>query len=243
MKNVQKVKKVLSIDMDYVMAPCIDLYNDCAGMVEFEEGNFWERVNIIRGIDKYLSYDEKKFVGVLRLLAAQLRKLDKDRFFFAEEHDMILEFLCNKNKSGEVFDVYNVDHHHDIYYGQEQKSEVERFDFACIANWVYYLGKNNLVNKYFWVRNENSSVFPREEVSGLSFPIDFDTYCGDLERLIREDIEFDYVFVCRSNEYFPEKFNHLFDALYQTACAVKDYVFFIWNTPYCIDGKSRPVQG
>ena len=33
------VKNVLSIDMDYIMAQCINMYNDCAGREELKNGN------------------------------------------------------------------------------------------------------------------------------------------------------------------------------------------------------------
>lgn len=234
------IKKVLSIDMDFLMGPCINLYNDCAGNEEFHKGNYWEQLNIIRGIDKHLSYDENKLVLIIELLATQLRKLSEDKFFFAEEHDMILEHLCREDNKNEIFDIYNLDHHHDIYYAPEQKSEVDRFDFACLANWVYYLGKNEKINKYYWVRNENSMAFPFEELRELTFPVDTDTYYRDLERLISE-VDFDYVFICRSSEYFPDKYNYLFDALLAMARAVKGWDYAVWNKPYCVDGKSRPT--
>ena len=234
------VKKVLSIDMDYLMGPCINLYNDCAGSEEFQHGDFWENVDRIRGIDEHLSFDERKLVFLVELLAKQAKNLGKERFFFGEEHDMILEFLCgDKKKAGEVYDVYNVDHHHDIYYAPNQKEDVDRFDFACLADWVYYLGKNNKINKYYWVKNPNSAEFPEQEIKNLTFPFDEETYCNDYAALL--DIEFDYVFICRSNNYFPKKYNYLFDLLLKLVNSFKNHEFVVWNTPYCVDGKTRHV--
>jgi len=235
------IKNVLSIDLDFVMGPCINLYNDCAGGEEFQNADFWDKVNMIRGIDQYLSYDENKYLFLVDILATQLRNLDADKIFFAEEHDMILEFLCREDKAGETFNIYNVDHHHDIYYNPTQKSEVDRFDYACLANWVYYLGKNEKINKYYWVRNENSAPFPEAEFSELTFPVDTDKYYKDLAKLVME-VNFDYVFVCRSNEYFPKKYNHLFESLRIMSSAVKNHNYDVWHVPYCVDGKSRPVQ-
>lgn len=232
------VKKVLSIDIDYLMSPCINLYNDCIGSDEFQHGNLWDKLNQLRGIDKHLAYDERSLVELTSLFCNQLRHVPKENIFFAEEHDMILEQL-SKIK-GEKFDIYNVDHHHDIYYNPQQKSEVDRFDFACLANWVYYLGKNDKINKYYWVRNENSARFSDAERIELTFPFDDETYCQDLIKL-DHDVIFDYIFVCRSNDYLPKKCDYLFDLFYRMACSTKNYNFFVWDKPYCVDGKSRPL--
>lgn len=235
-----KVKKVLSIDMDYIMGSCIQLYNDCVGSEQFENANFWEKMNQLRDIDKFLEYDRDKYIFVIDLFSRQLVYLDKDDIFFGKEHDSILEFLCgDPKKKDEIFDIYNVDHHHDLYYNPTQKSEVDRFDFACLADWVYYLGKNDKIHKYYWARNEKSDCFRPEEEVNLAFPTDFDTYFERPERL--REIDFDYVFVCKSAEYFPLKFHHLFESLRVMASGIKKYDFPVHSQPYCIDGKSRPI--
>ena len=236
---MSKVKKVLSIDMDYIMGPSIQLYNDCAGNDEFRQGKFWEKVNQLRGLDEFLKYDEKSLLYVMELFAKNAAALKPENIFFASEHDMILEFLCaDEAKKDFRFDIYNVDHHHDIYYNPQQKSEVDRFDFACLANWVYYLGKNHKIEKYHWISNNLSQPFDKNELHNLIFPVDFDTA---KKRKNLFDIDFDYVFVCRSAEYFPDKFKHFFELLRVTACGIHRQDFPVWNQDYCIDGKTRHV--
>ena len=235
----KNVKNVLSIDMDYIMAPCINLYNDCVGGDEFANMPFWAKVNEIRGVDKYLEYDPNKLLFVVDVLTNALKNVEPDKILFAAEHDMILELLCRDDNPYERFNVYNIDHHHDIYYNPTQKSEIDRFDYACLANWVYYLGKNEKIIKYFWVRNENSMPFPNGEISELTFPFDDEELFEHREKIF--DVKFDYIFCCQSHEYFPDKFAYLFDMLRILTENVKGKEMKVWNTPYCVDGKSRPV--
>lgn len=233
------VKNVLSIDMDYIMAPCINMYNDCAGSEEFKNGDFWTQVNMIRNIDKYLEYEPSKLLAVVDVFTHAIKDVPKNKIMFAEEHDMILELLCREDNIKETFNLYNMDHHHDIYYGPEQKSEIERFDFACLANWVYYLGKNEKLHKYYWIKNDNSAPFDESQISELTFPFDDDKAFKDPAKL--REIKFDYVFCCNSSEYFPAKFEYLFEMLIFIAENMKNTTYTRWSKPYCVDGKSRPV--
>lgn len=236
------VKKVLSIDMDYIVWECIQLYNDRIGNIEGAEGErFWDKINEIIDLQPFLKHDDKAFVMVLRLLCTQLRRLPAENFFFAKEHDMILNFLFDDpKKKGFMYDVYNVDHHHDIYYHPRQKEEVDRFDFTCLADWVYYMGKNETIHKYYWAKTPTSIPFPEEEMQHLTFPTDFETYSKDPQALF--DIDFDYVFVCKSSEYFPKKFYSFFEAMRQSAEAVKGVEYPVCTQSYCRDGKSKHIK-
>ena len=235
---MSKIKRVLSIDMDYIMAPSISLYEDLIGRPEFKGQSFWSQVNSIRNVDAHIEYDKGSLLFLIRLFSKSIAGLDPRNIFFCEEHDMILEFLTgDAGKSGEVFDLYNVDHHHDVYFNDRQKEEVERFDFACLANWVYYLGDNEKLAKYHWVRNAASSNFNEEDKKDLLFP--FEEILEGRDRLF--DIEFDYVCVCKSNDYFPEKYHQFFYMLKEIAEGLKGGEFFVWNTDYCENGRTRHV--
>ncbi len=234
-------KKVLSIDMDYIMGPSIQLYNDCSCEDDFRAGSFWEKVNRLRGIEPFLTYDEKKYVFLLKLLVKNLRRLEKRAVFFAEEHDMILELLAGGDKKDEIFEIYNLDHHHDLFYNPRQKEEVDRFNFASLASWAYYLGKNDKLAKYYWIHNENSQYIDAGAIRELDFPVDFDTYTEKYEELL--NIGFDYVFVCHSSEYLPPKFNHLFASLLAAAEGFYDGEIKVWNEAFCKDGKPRNIAG
>lgn len=238
----KKIKNVLSIDMDYIMAPSIGLYNDLAGNPEFQNCNFWEKVDMVRNVDKFVSFDENKLLFLTDIFAKQLGELDPENFFFANEHDGILEFLCgDEKKKDEVFNVYNIDHHHDVFYGPNQKADVDRFDFATLANWVYYLGKHEKLNKYYWVRNENSLPLEREACKMLDFPADLTNIWEKTEELF--NVKFDYVFVCKSAEFFPSKFQYLFEQFRIMAGSSKGRIYDVFLQPYCIDGKSRlPIK-
>lgn len=235
---MNKIKKVLSIDLDYIMGPSIVLYNDLVGNPEFAGKRFWEKIEELRGIEDYLKYDEESLLFLVGLFTRSIKDLQARNIFFAKEHDMILEFLCgNKEKASETFEIFNIDHHHDIYYGDRQKEEVDRFDFACLANWVYYLGKNEKIAKYHWIKNEKSIAFPEEDIKDLVFPVDF-----SLSRDNLWDIDFDYVFVCQSSEYLPRKFHQFFYLFKAIADNCLGESIPIWEQDYCVDGKTRHVE-
>ena len=235
------VKKVLSIDMDYIVWECIELYNDRIASINGKGEKFWEKINEIINLQPFLKHDENAFLLLLKLLCTQLRKLPEDRFYFAKEHDMILNFLFDDpEKKGFTYDVYNLDHHHDIYYNPRQKEEVDRFDFTCLADWVYYMGKNEKLHKYYWCKTPTAKSFPEAEIGNLTFPVDFTTYSKNPEALF--DIDFDYVFVCRSSEYLPSKFYSFFEAMRQSAEAVKGIAYPMHTQDYCKDGKSKHID-
>ena len=231
------IKKVLSIDLDYIMGPSIMLYNDLVGNPEFQGKEVWDKIEDLRGIEKFLSYDDESLVFITKLFTKAVKDLPEDRIFFGKEHDMILEFLCGDPiKAEELFDVYNIDHHHDIYYGDRQREEVDRFDFACLANWVYYLGKNEKIAKYHWIKNEKSVPFPKDDIADLLFPVDFNMKRDELLKL-----KFDYVFVCQSAGYLPKKFHEFFNLIKGIADSLKEKEYIVWKEDYCRDGKTRHI--
>jgi len=239
--NMNKVKNVLSIDMDYIMGPCIELYNNLIGQAPYNEyspEDFWEKLNEFLNIQQFLTYDEQKLLFLVKVFSKAIANVPSERILFAIEHDMILNLLCTAQASAEErFEIYNLDHHHDIYYDGRQRDEAERFSFASPANWVYYLGTNNKIEEYHWLRNKNSAMFPIEEQKDLFFPVDLNT---PEEKL--EGITFDYVFVCLSKKYYPVKFQQYFDMLVLIAEGVKGKTFEVCTESYCMDGKSRMLS-
>lgn len=238
MKEI-KLKKVLSIDMDFIMGPCIQLYNDMVAGYQ-NEYDVWERVRKERDIEPHLRYDENKLAFIFDIFTKGIMDADKDKIMFARNHDSILDLLCTEEGKQYVYDIVNIDHHHDIGYSFDNFREVENFDFASLNNWVWYLNKHNRLRTYTWVRNANSGELgkPTED-----FKVDF-IYepTEDYRHPKFFEEKYDYVFVCCSPEWFPEKFVHLFLIMRQIAFNLKGMEYDIRTDRYCIGEKSKPYE-
>ena len=246
-----EVKNVLSIDMDYVMAPSIQLYNHYVGTIldamsdEFgeKEGGFWgtksktfwEWMNDDLFCDKYLVFDQTKYQSVINLLKNKVKDISDENIYFGKEHDAILTFLCGDEKKADfTYNVYNVDHHHDIYYADEARDRIEKFACAGIAEWVWYLYDFGKLKNYYWISNDESKYPPYS----LEDYHEFDTLHKIKEVSELEDLNFDYIFICKSEFYLPYKYQFLFDEVKKAVEEVKNTVFPINNESYC-DGRSR----
>lgn len=237
---MEEIKKVLSIDMDYLVPDCIQLYNDLAGHERMRQGNYWENVYRERNCERFLSVDDNQLGLVRALLEKNAPNIPAENIMFAEEHDMILELLCSDaEKKDELLEVFNLDHHHDIYY-ENGKTLVDLYQSANIGNWVYYLGANGKLLRYNWVRNYSSCRF-EESMQEFDFIVDQDSIFENLDVLLEQD--FDYIFVCLSKDYFPDIFWDIFDDLRMMVEEIKEQEINVWDKAYCEGGKTRFIAG
>lgn len=251
---MSEIKNVLSIDIDYFMSPCIQLYNGCVPNIMHKIGDkfgqqetghygmhledFWKYMNEELFCEKFYSYDEIKFEKVQKLLLDKAKNIFNYNIYFGKEHDSILTFLCgDKAKKDCVYNVYNIDHHHDLYYHIKAREEIERFSFANLSDWVWYLYEFNKLNNYYWISNEESQkpFFDIKDYKVLDTIYDI----KDVSEL--ENIDFDYIFVCKSEYYVPLKYHFLFDTLRLDVGKLKNTVFTVDNNSYCSDKTRFPV--
>lgn len=235
-----KIKRVLSIDMDFIGWKSLALYNNLVG----ESGNngeaFWDELEETLHIGQFIKLDDAALEFVRKVFEKAIKKADKDNILFVREHDMILELLCaDPEKEDEVYELYNIDHHHDIFYSNTQKEHVERFDYAGIGSWVYYLGYHDKIDKYYWINTPYSGKFSDEEMSALDFPVSiesFDSLTKDIS-----DLDFDYVCVCQSPDYLPIMLWDRFYEMIELAKKEKKKEYIVWDEDYCKNGKSRHI--
>lgn len=203
-------KNVLSIDLDYILAPCISLYNDLVNASTPPE-KIWDTIAKVREADKHLSYDDANLHFVFNVFTNALTKLkDKSKVTFALNHDAILLDLATEEYVNDTFTLYNIDHHHDIFYSEQSRIDVDRYSVANVSNWIWYLDKNQKIKQYNWICNKNST-FP---------PKDLTTH-GKMDAHLAENIseellnvsEWDYIFICNSPHWFPRKYDVFFDML------------------------------
>lgn len=247
-------KNVLSIDLDYIMAPCIQLYNNYVGDImnalESEYGKeesgyygshleeFWKWMNDDLYCERFYMFDNTKFEQVSNLLYSKVEDISDKDIYFAKEHDAILTFLCNdEDKKDYTFNVYNIDHHHDIFYAEEAREKIEKYACSGLADWVYYLYDFGKLKHYYWISNEESK-YPLMKTEDYS---EFNTI-HDIQNILDLDkIHFDYIFVCKSEYYVPLKYHFLFDTMKENVEKIKSTKFLVDNDSYCNERTRFPV--
>jgi len=252
---MQEIKNVLSIDMDYVMAPCIQLYNRMVGPIfddlkeDFDDREvgyygtrmkeFWDYMDDELCCSRFFMFDNTKYEDIKNLLSSKLKGMNDSKVYFGKEHDSILTFLCGDiNKKDYVYNIYNVDHHHDIYYQDTARDRIENFACAGLAEWGWYLYDFGKLNKFYWIKNKESH-YPFKDIEDES------EFCNlyDYENVTDlEDIFFDYIFVCKSEYYVPPKYHFLFDSIKSLAETILNTKLLVDNTSYC-DGRTRFPAG
>lgn len=201
--------KVLSIDLDYIMKPCIEIYHglhwDENPMSRWE--NFYERSDF-KEHDFYI--DQANLLFCYEIFMKALSNCDNVSFGF--EHDEILYQLRHENK----LDIINIDHHDDIF-GEDFDGELE-LEYRGLrdnnrvneGNWVAWLKLKDKLKSYTWIHNENSRNLMQHNKANVDL-LGADIYSCLLKQEYKfEDYNFDYIFVCLSPQYMPKAHWHYF---------------------------------
>ena len=229
-------KNILSIDMDYILSPCINIYNDLV-VANLPPENIWETVSKLRDADKHISYDNENLHYIFNVFSNALSKLkDKKNVSFALNHDAILFDLASEKYKEDTFTLYNIDHHHDIFYSEQARIDVDKYDVANVANWIWYLDKNNKISQYNWICNKNS-VFPP---NNLQTNGQMNAYIAEDKKDIFDVDEWEHIFICNSPHWFPRDYDVFFEMLkiiYENTTGNKKDVNINVFSP---NGLSRP---
>lgn len=195
------MEKILSIDFDCIMYPCIKLYNDsCHGnenpTVE------WKNIESRQNIDNFLCYDAKILEEIALLIQRNVKNGSK--LIPITNHQDIVEYI--NLVDNEKIELANIDFHHDIWYDEDSIDRITHFDEYTCANWVGYLYFKNKLDSYTWVKMPNSDLFmPSNEDVPLT--VLRSTEIKDLSN------DFDRIFLCLSPQWVPYKFHHLYDLI------------------------------
>jgi hypothetical protein len=228
--------KVLSIDMDYILSPCINLYNDMISASKSPE-QLWETVNQVRQIDEHIDFDKENLQFLFKAFTSALFNLsEKGIVIFATNHDAILLELASQKYENDIFEVYNIDHHHDIYYSKEARVEVEKYNISTVANWVWYLDKYGKIKQYNWICNKNS-VFPEKDLKSHA---KMDAFLKEGIGRIFDEKDWDVIFVCNSPHWFPRTYDVYFNMLIDIYKNYSGKDVEVIEEIFCPNGKSRP---
>lgn len=216
--------KILCIDLNIIMSPCIRLYMD---RVHTEEnpGVVWQNLERSMGIGAHLSYD----AGVL-LKLANLIKENRNAEFIVTEHQkenvaLIEERLCEARilcKGQELSSHQGKTDQKEIP-DAEKTSSVTNIDFFCDAgdakarssfgfgvynddSWFGYLARNHQELDLCWIRATESSVsdsliWENRMKIGLF---------SDTDKIFEG---YDLVILSNSGQYVPYCYRHLGELL------------------------------
>lgn len=102
--------------------------------------------------------------------------------------------MINNYIQGENITLYNIDHHHDLGYREDNTV------INC-GNWALHLLKNKRIDKYIWINNQNSNKNVREDVK-------FETQL--LKEFNLNSLKPDKIIICLSPEWIPNQFHPLY---------------------------------
>lgn len=224
------MKKILSIDWDYF----INATATQRSMLFPDGGNeslTYELQDFIW--NRHYTNPELEDIGILKkeyeLINKMLRKfVDKclhnkkvdspAEVLCTVSHRWIYDFITLRTNRDEEFEVYNVDFHHDMYCYKTEGQEVN-----C-GNWVNCLLERRPNMQYHWVKREDSDD---EVIGGYKVDCPINT----LEDI--KDLDFDYVFLCRSDCWSPPHLDNYFETL---------WVLMIRSMPISIESKVSHIR-
>ena len=188
------------------MSPCIKLYNDkCHGDANPTE--FWNRLNDQMDLDKFLCYDANILESIALIMK---RNVDNGASFIPiEEHQQIVDRL--KTDEEMKIDLVNIDFHHDIWYNRESINAIDMFGEYSCADWVGYLYQKNMLNSYTWVKMPNSEPYGASVIDKIDK--DFQMTILRSRDILDLSSDFDEVYFCKSPQWVPYKYIHLYDLL------------------------------
>lgn len=196
------IKTILSIDLDFILSPSIQLYNDL--VVKEPYYKLWEMIEYSRNVENFLLYDENK----LKFIYDILKKVKNHKTYFGETHENILFMIEENITTKDKIDLYNIDHHHDINFNVTQEDLAYNWDVVDCGSWITFLQKNKIINNYFWINNKNSKPYlGKTECCPL-----IQTICYDEEPNFRLP-NFDMIYITSSQQWFPPKFLYIIEDL------------------------------
>lgn len=200
--------KILSIDFDAIMFPCIRLYNEyCYG--NENATTIWRQLEFDRDINQYLSYDANVYKNIGKIIFKNIKNGAK--LIPIQEHQMLVDHLKKYDLLDLQFDITNIDYHHDIAYNRNSFVEMEFDNYTC-ADWAGYLMTLNPETALTWVRCPGSSPY-NEDIKEFTNTITIKR----IDEIVDLDDDYDLIYFCLSPQWVPYVYHHLYDLLIDLA--------------------------
>ena len=215
--------KILSIDFDTIMFPCIKLYNEyCAG--NENDTQIWRQIEFERDISQYLRYDANVYQDIVNIIFKNLK--NGAQLIPIKEHQMLVDYLIKHEMMDLTFDITNIDYHHDIAYQQDSFIQMDFDKYSC-ADWAGYLMLKNKDTSLRWIRCPGSSLY---NPALKEFPNQITIERIDTIKDLKDD--YDLIFFCLSPQWVPYIYHHLYDLVINLAKLVY---------PSSFEEKSAPI--
>ena len=200
--------KILSIDFDAIMFPCIRLYNEyCYG--NENATTIWRQLEFDRDINQYLSYDANVYKNIGKIIFKNIKNGAK--LIPIQEHQMLVDHLKKYDLLDLQFDITNIDYHHDIAYNRNSFVEMEFDNYTC-ADWAGYLMTLNPETTLTWIRCPGSSPY-NEDIKEFTNTITIKR----IDEIVDLDDDYDLIYFCLSPQWVPYVYHHLYDLLIDLA--------------------------
>ena len=244
-----KSKQILSIDLDYIMEPCIKDYErlitkDNPRYITITDNmqDVFDQMHLFSDqINKYAEVSLKNLEEIFEIFLIALKNSTEDtEIYFAHNHDTILKPLQKIINKNDRIDLFNIDHHHDIFYSVGQQRDIDNYDLVSPADWVWFLDKNGVINSYHWVGNSNSDL--SSDLTSDTLNMSFTPY-RTLKECTSLPPKFDLIYVCCSPHWTPKKFLGYFNILKNTAEAFTGKKYEVDTGYYCGAREAKPFFG
>lgn len=192
------MSNILSIDLDFILHPCIRLYDDLVSE-DMPYQVMWGEILHKRDCSRFLSYSKEAFSFIMDIIE-KIPSPEKYPVVVTPYNVNILSTLDTEYKTGRLsppFNIFNIDHHHCLGGTDIDRFELLRYGVPNSSNWVYFLERMKILDRYFWISNKNSMEQPDNTI----FPSRF-SRMGQNE--FRWEINmFDAFIITTSIHYFP----------------------------------------
>ena len=219
---------VLTIDLDFIAEPYIQLYNDMTHEASIEKS--WDVIFSDPALtSNNFDINPDNVIYALNIFSRSLVKCKNVAFGIT--HDSILFELEDKDN----LNIVNIDHHHDIMYPHHHLPDL-KYDLVYEGDWIEYLHKKSKMEKYVWIRNENSYHLHINCPTSL----EWSTY---LKTEYQYEMIPDLIFVCLSPAYIPKFHWFYFKIFMNLYKAFYDGEPRFYKKPYKNNLYSNPMRG
>jgi len=199
--------KILCIDMNIIMAPCIRLYEDRVSARENPEIG-WINLERTMGIGAHLLYDTELLLDIARLIKNNknavfaVTEQQKDNVAVIEE--VMHEIKCGDSQTNDSIHVTNID----FFCDAGRPEDRSRFDFGVYSDdsWLGYLAKKYPEMAFTWVKAPGSAV-PECACREQSIEI---ASVSDIAELPQDH---DLIILTCTQRFVPYRYRHLGDLL------------------------------
>ena len=196
--------KILSIDFNYIMYPCIKLYSRYCNEEENPTVN-WNNIQNELEIDNFLCYDGE----ILKQLAALIRRNQRNGvpLYPITHHKEAVDGI--KKLTDESIELTNIDWHHDIAAAPNDVDKLQNFGEYGDMDWVGYLQTQGKLSKYTWIRARNSEPCHPD----ISDKLNLSYEEGTARNIPELPDDYDAIFFCLSPNQVPHKYKHLYELI------------------------------